>query len=109
MDAARKRAEAIVERINKGETLAAVAQAEKLPLKTTPAFTRVSHDSETGLPEALKAQMFDLKVGGAGAAANNDGYFVAALKEINPATAHSQEARPDWKRKRLHCSPSFAT
>lgn len=93
MDAARKRAEAIVERVNKGEALAAVAEAEKLELKTTPAFSRASHDSETGLPEALKAQLFDLKVGGAGAAEANDGYVVAALKEIKPAPALPQEAR----------------
>jgi peptidyl-prolyl cis-trans isomerase D len=93
MDAARKRAEAIAERINKGEAPAAVAQAEKLEIKTTPAFTRASHDSDTGLPETLKAQLFDLKVGSAAAAEGDDGYVVAALKEIKPAPPLPEDAR----------------
>lgn len=95
MDGARKRAEAIVERINKGESPAAVAEAEKLTIKTTPAFTRASHDSESGLPEALKAQLFDLKPGAAAASEANDGYVVGVVKEIKPAPPLPTEARDE--------------
>lgn len=85
MDAARKRAESIVERIKKGEPTETVAAAEGLQVTTTPVFTRLTHDSETGLPDALKAQLFDLKVGAAGLAEANGGYVVARLKEVRPA------------------------
>lgn len=91
MIATRKRAEAMAERINKGEAPAAVATAEKLTLKTTPVFTRMSHDSETGLPELLKAQLFDL--GGAAVGETRDGYVVGALKEIKPAPDLQPDAR----------------
>ncbi|MEY3767711.1 MAG: hypothetical protein RLZZ11_781, partial [Cyanobacteriota bacterium] len=37
-----------------GQTLAAAAAADKLAVKTTPAFSRSTHESEAGLPEALK-------------------------------------------------------
>lgn len=95
MSATQKRAEAIVGRINKGESPAAVAQSEKLPLKTSPVFSRASHDTEAGLPEALKSQMFDLKVGNAAAAESPDGYVVATLKEIKPAPEMPDSARAE--------------
>jgi peptidyl-prolyl cis-trans isomerase D len=95
MDAAQKRAEAIAARINKGESPAAVAESEKLPLKTTPAFGRESHDSETGLPESVKSQLFDLKVGNAVAGESPDGYVVAILKEVKPAPEMSESARAE--------------
>lgn len=91
MTATRKRAEAMVERITKGETAQAVAQSEKLPLKTTPVFNRLSHDTETGLPESLKAQLFD--VGGAAVGETRDGFVVGVLKEVKPAPAMAPEAR----------------
>jgi peptidyl-prolyl cis-trans isomerase D len=95
MDAAQKRAEVIAGRINKGESPAAVAESEKLPLKTTPVFSRASHDSETGLPEALKSQLFDLKVGIAGTGESQDGYVVATLKEIKPAPEMPDSTRAE--------------
>lgn len=91
MTATRKRAEAMVERINKGETAQAVAQSEKLTLTTTPVFNRMSHDTDTGLPESLKAQLFD--VGGAAIGETRDGYVVGVLKEVKPAPALEPEAR----------------
>lgn len=95
MDAARTRADAIAARINKGESPAAVAESEKLPLRTTPVFSRTSHDSEAGLPEALKSQLFDLKVGMAGIGESQDGYVVAILKEIKPAPELPDSARTE--------------
>ncbi len=95
MEAARKRAEAIAARIDKGESAAAVAESEKLPLKTTPVFSRTTHDSEAGLPESLKSQMFDLKIGKAAAGESRDGYVVATLKEVKPAPEMPDSARAE--------------
>jgi peptidyl-prolyl cis-trans isomerase D len=90
---ARKRAEAIADRINKGEAPAAVAQAEKLAVKTTPAFTRGSNEADSGLPEALKSQLFGLKVGAAATGQTNDGYVVGVLKEIKAAPDMNPDER----------------
>ena len=91
MIATRSRAEAIAARITKGETPAAVAAAEKLTVRTTPVFTRMSHDEENNLPESLKAQLFD--VGGTAIGESRDGYVVGTLKEVKPAPDLPPEAR----------------
>lgn len=91
MTATRQRAEAMAERITKGETAATVAAAEKLALKTTPVFTRMSQDSESGLPESVKAQLFDL--GGIAFGETREGYVVGVLKETKPAEPLQPEAR----------------
>ena len=95
MDAARARASAIADRVNKGETLAAVAAAENLPVATTAAVTRAGRDEQAPMPEPLKAQLFDLKLGGAAFADTPDGYMIAALKEIRPAPALAPGARTE--------------
>jgi peptidyl-prolyl cis-trans isomerase D len=94
MAAAKKRADAIAERINKGETPAAVAESEKLPLKTTPAFSRTSQ-TDTGLPDSLKAQMFELQTGRAAVGEADQGYVVGILKEIKPAPEMAPDARTE--------------
>lgn len=76
------RAKAILERLKKGETIDAVAKAEKLTPKTTPAFTRLTHDAESGMPAALMDQIFGLKPGQAAMAEGNAGYTVAVLTEV---------------------------
>lgn len=91
MIATRNRAEGMATRIAKGETPAAVAAAEKLALKTTPVFTRMSHDEENNLPESLKAQLFD--VGGTAIGESRDGYVVGTLKDVKPAPDLPPEAR----------------
>lgn len=94
MAAARKRAEGIAERINKGEAVATAAESEKLAVKTTPAFARIS-EPQAGLPEPLKSQLFELKVGGAATGESNDGYVVGVLTEIKPAPALEPAARTE--------------
>lgn len=94
MAAARKRADGIAERINKGEAAAAVAESEKLKLTTTAAFARIGEPIE-GLPESLKPQLFDLKVGGAATGEASNGYVVGVLKEIKPAPALQPDARAE--------------
>jgi len=82
--AAELRAKAILDRLKNGDKLAAVAKAEKLAVTTTPAFTRLTHDSEAKLPAALMDKLFTLKVGEAAMAEGSKGYTVAVLDEIRP-------------------------
>lgn len=80
--ATRARADAMVEKLKGGASLADVAKAEKLAVKTTPAFNRATHDSESGLPLSLTARVFALKVGEVATGESGDGVVVARLKEI---------------------------
>jgi peptidyl-prolyl cis-trans isomerase D len=76
------KAEAILDKLKGGAGLADVAKAEKLAVKTTPPFTRSTHDSESGLPLSLTARVFALKIGEAAIGDSSDGVVVARLKEI---------------------------
>jgi peptidyl-prolyl cis-trans isomerase D len=76
------RARAILGKITSGSTIDAVAKAEKLTVKTSPPFTRLTHDAESGLPASLMDQMFALKPGEGTVAEGNDGHVVAVLAEI---------------------------
>jgi peptidyl-prolyl cis-trans isomerase D len=80
--ATKQRADAILDKVKAGQSLADIAKAEKLTVKTTPSFTRGMHDSETGLPLSLTAQAFALKVGEAAVGESKDAFVVARLKEI---------------------------
>lgn len=91
--AAEKRAQALLDKVKGGQTIAAAAAADKLAVKTTPAFTRATHESEAGLPEAIKADVFSLQPGEAVIGESREGYVVAVLKEVRPAPALADEAR----------------
>ena len=91
--ATEKRAQALLDKVKGGQPLAAAAAAEKLAVKTTPAFTRATHESEAGLPEAIKADVFFLQPGEAVIGESREGYVVAVLKEVRPAPALADEAR----------------
>lgn len=80
--ATKKRADAILEKLKKGGKLADIAKAENLTVKTTPPFDRSTHDSETGLPLSLTAQIFKLKTGEAAVGEATDSFVVAQLKSI---------------------------
>lgn len=91
--AAERRAQALLNKVKGGQTIAAAAAADKLAVKTTPAFTRATHESEAGLPEAIKADVFSLQPGEAVIGESREGYVVAVLKEVRPAPALADEAR----------------
>ncbi|MFT5539226.1 MAG: peptidyl-prolyl cis-trans isomerase D [Alphaproteobacteria bacterium] len=80
--ATEKHAKALVEKIKGGRSFEAVAKAEKLAIKTTPAFTRLTHDAESGLPAALMDQLFKLKPGETAMAEGPGGYTVAVLTKV---------------------------
>jgi peptidyl-prolyl cis-trans isomerase D len=89
------RAEAILDKLKGGASLADVAKAEKLTVKTTPAFARSTHDSESGLPLSLTARVFALKVGEAAMGDSKDGVVVARLKEIKTSDPAKDPAARD--------------
>lgn len=76
------KAKAILDKIKEGQKIDALAKAEKLAVKTTPVFTRLTHDAESGLPAALMEQIFKLKVGEAAMAESNAGFTIAVLTEV---------------------------
>jgi peptidyl-prolyl cis-trans isomerase D len=80
--ATESRANAILKKITSSATIDAAAKAEKLTVKTSPAFTRLTHDAESGLPATLMDQMFSLKPGEGAVAQGNDGFVVAVLVEV---------------------------
>jgi peptidyl-prolyl cis-trans isomerase D len=80
--ATKARADAILEKLKGGAPFTDVAKAEKLAVKTTPAFDRSTHDSETGLPLSLTAQIFTLKPGESAEGEAPDAFVVARLKDI---------------------------
>ncbi len=87
------RARAIVEKIKAGQKIDALAKAEKLALKTTPPFSRLTHDAESGLPASLMEQLFSLKAGGVATGQGDNGYTVAVLSEIRaPSAKEKSEA-----------------
>lgn len=91
--ATQARARIILDKIKSGQKIDGIAKAEKLALKTTPAFTRLTHDAESGLPAALMDQMFSLKVGEAAMAEGDTGYVVAVLTAIRaPSEKEKSEA-----------------
>ncbi len=91
--AAEKRAQALLDKIKGGQALAAAATADKLQVKTTQPFTRATHESEAGVPESIKADIFALQLGEAAIGETRDGYVVAVLKEVRPAPALAADTR----------------
>jgi len=86
--AARKLAEAAVERLNKGEALAAVAGSYKAD--TTAPFRRVVAPN-SGVPATLPAAVFQLKPGQAAVVDDPSGAAIAArLKQVLPADPKAQ-------------------
>ncbi len=93
---ARERAEALAKRIEDGEALAAVAEAEGLTVMVTEPVTR-QQTEVPGLPSReLAARLFEIGKGEVTTAAATDGYVVAKLIEIRPVDlAEAAEAVAD--------------
>ena len=80
----RERAEALAKRIEDGEAMAAVAEAEGLTVTVTDPVTR-RQTEVPGLPSReLAAKLFEIAKGGVTTAAASNGYLVARLVEIQP-------------------------
>jgi peptidyl-prolyl cis-trans isomerase D len=83
--AAEKRAKAIVAHLKAGKTLAGIAKTEKLEVKTSKSFTRLTHEVESGIPAALSEKLFAAKKGEVVMAASAKGSVVGIVTEINSA------------------------
>jgi peptidyl-prolyl cis-trans isomerase D len=90
--AASKRAKAIVARLKKGDKLEAIAKDEKLEVKTSPAFTRLAHEAQSGVPGALNEKLFTLKVGDSAMAESAKGYVVGVLASVSAGAGKEKTA-----------------
>jgi len=83
---ARKKAEALLEKVRSGTPIKDAASAAGLKSETSPPFTRIAFGgAQSPIPQGLAPAMFKLKPGGADMAPSQDGYAVGQLVEIQPA------------------------
>ena len=75
----------LAEAVNGDQTLAKLAVAGKLDLRTSKPFTRTNDRHEAPLPADVIAQLFKGEIGVVASGAAPDGFYVAQLKEIQPA------------------------
>jgi hypothetical protein len=84
--AAKTRADALAAKLKSGSPIDVLAKAEKLPLTTTPAFTRDGKGAKE-LPITATQPLFEATTPGAVAvvrAVGDNGYLLAQLKSIEP-------------------------
>ncbi len=96
-EVASKRAQAILDRVKRGENLTTIASAEKLALKQAASFTRIGAGAANGLTPALIAKLFSLKPGQAGMARTGDGFVVAVLKDIKGVDTTAKKAKDEMR------------
>ncbi|MGP1253390.1 MAG: peptidyl-prolyl cis-trans isomerase [Kiloniellales bacterium] len=87
-----ERAGSIVARLQEGQTIQRVAEAEGLQVQTTQPLTRNEADPGVTPSASLPGQLFGLEVGQATIAAGQDGQVVAVLREIIEADPSAAEA-----------------
>jgi|HubBroStandDraft_1064217.scaffolds.fasta_scaffold00762_17 peptidyl-prolyl cis-trans isomerase D len=80
-------AKELAEAVKPDMTLAQLAAARKLELKTTEPFTRSNERHLALLPSDAIAGLFKADLGGVATGTASDGEFVAQLKDIRPAGA----------------------
>ncbi len=86
-NAASERAKKLLEEVRAGRTLEDVAADARLTVAVTPAFTRYDQGENPALPSALATELFGAKLGEAMGGPTGDGYAIAVLHKIEPATA----------------------
>lgn len=89
---AREKAESIVARLNEGQELAAVAEAEGLSVARTPPVTRFQTDQE-GLDPRIPPQLFEIGKGEAATFAAPGRQIVVKVTEILPPDSADRDAR----------------
>jgi peptidyl-prolyl cis-trans isomerase D len=88
-------AKKLADSIRAGKKIEAVARGEKLKVKTSKPFTRLTHDAESGLPAALMQKLFTLKTGEAALSESTGGFTVAVLTEIRAPDAKERKETTD--------------
>ncbi len=89
------RAKKLADSIRAGKSIDAIARAEKLKVKTSKPFTRLTHDAESGLPAALMQKLFTLKTGEVAVSESTGGVTVAALTEIRAPDSKERKETTD--------------
>jgi peptidyl-prolyl cis-trans isomerase D len=74
-----------VDQVKGDQTLAKLAVAGKLDLRTSKPFTRTNDRHEAPLPADIIGELFKGEIGTVSSGAAPDGFYVAQLKEIQPA------------------------
>ena len=101
-DQLESKANGIVERLNKGTALAAIAAELNLGVPaTSAAFTRDGQNAGTNLTRGLAADLFAAKIGGGASGEIATGFTVAVLKEIRKADPMADKTARDALGKRL--------
>jgi len=86
---AKKRAQAILEKLKGGFTLATVAKREKLTVRTTDAFGRDGRAAGANVPGSLVTKLFNARRGQALIEDAENGVVLAAVTEIKEANPSS--------------------
>lgn len=85
----------LADSIRAGKSIDAVARAEKLKVKTSKPFTRLTHDAESGLPAALMQKLFTLKTGEVAVSESTGGFTVAVLSEVRVPDSKERKETAD--------------
>jgi peptidyl-prolyl cis-trans isomerase D len=91
-DAARQRAEKLLQRAKSGEPLAKIAGDERLEAKTSEPVTRFALDPNAAVPAPLVAAAFKAGQDETVMAAYDGGYAIGKVKEIRPAAPSDTSA-----------------
>tara|TARA_B100000686_G_C16767488_1_gene962802 strand:- start:782 stop:2503 length:1722 start_codon:yes stop_codon:yes gene_type:complete len=81
-DAAKKTANELKSKIDKGVKIEKVARSKNLRIENTGTFTRFSVGKKGSTPQSLVGPIFELNLGKSATVATPDGYAVAILKKI---------------------------
>lgn len=103
-NAAKDRANRILDQVRAGRALDDAAKEMKLAVATTPSFTRFDQGEKPALPGALATELFRVKPGEAVGAPTRSGYAVAVLHRIEPADPKAGSQTFDGLRAELKTS-----
>lgn len=99
-EAAREKADKLVERLKAGEAMAAVAQSAGLKIEVSKPFTRESTEGTT-LPAPVAAELFKAQPGGVASGSLSAGTMVARLSKVVPFDPNANPAVTEASRRRV--------
>jgi peptidyl-prolyl cis-trans isomerase D len=91
-DAARERAQKLLDRAKAGETLSQLAAEGRLEARTSEPLSRFSTDPSSAVPPPLVAALFDAHQDEPVLAAYDGGYAIGRVMEIRPAAPSDASA-----------------
>lgn len=100
-DDARKKAQAIVDAAKVSGSFEKAAKDAGLPVVESKPFTRFIREPGSPVSPALSTELFKTKTGGVVMAPADNGYGVAELKQVIPATPGENQAKADALRTQL--------